>query len=162
SGAYYHLAEVSPAFAGVLKPQPDRVSKAALPNPYRGSDDATWGHALTVAVATGLGEFKSISAYREAKQHAYQDYAANPGISIYRNNPLHITQNQISQEFQLVGANAARTADYATGLYYFKERGAETGLDQIDLIALDLPRNVSIDNRTWAVYGQATLRTDPA
>lgn len=158
SGGYYHLHEVSPAFAGILAEQRHRLDRAALPSPYRSGHDEVDGHSLTVTVDTPLGEFKSISAYRELDQNAYQDYSANPDISIFLNNPFTLQQKQISQEFQLVGATDSETLDYVVGLYYFKEKGDEVAVDEITIASFQLPRDVSIENRAWAAYAQVTWR----
>ncbi|MDY0006530.1 MAG: TonB-dependent receptor, partial [Spongiibacteraceae bacterium] len=160
TGGYYHLNEVSAGFAGVLQPQPKRVNKATLALPYQTSDEDTEGHAFTVAIDTALGEFTSITAYRELAQNAYQDYSANPTIAIFINDPFTLEQDQWSQEFQLVGSTDNGRFDYVAGLYYFSEKGREDAVDKVAIAALDLPRRIDIENEAWAVYGQATWHPD--
>lgn len=156
TGGYYHLDEVSLGFAGILTPQSHRLDKATLAQPYRPGHDEVDGHALTVALTTPLGEFKSITAYRELSQRAYQDYSGNPDISIYLTNHFALDQEQVSQEFQLVGSTDSKVFDYAVGLYYFKEEGDEGAVGEVAVANLRAPYDVSIENKAWAAYAQLT------
>jgi len=156
---YYHLTTPSPAFS-FLPAQPHRLDSAALPHPLIESRDLALGHTLTLTVDTPIGEAKSISAYREVHSFAYQDYSGNPFLGVYRNNPFRLTQDQFSQEFQLVGATDSKTLEYIAGLYYFQERGLENAVDIVDLVPLPLPRKDLAYNKTYAAYGQATWHPD--
>ena len=64
----------------------------------------------------------------------------------------HVKQkhDQISQEFQFIGANEADTLQYVMGLYYYEEEGEEDSLNIL------YSRHVSVENSTAAAFGQAT------
>ena len=152
---YYHLSEVSPGFTGVLEAQPRRLKRAALPTPLLKSRDRASGHALTLTLDTGLGELKSISAYRKLWTDSYQDFSGNPDLSIYTSG-FKLAQNQFSQELQLVGGNASKSLEYAVGAYYFRERGRDEGLATIAIADVVVPTRNLARNSTYAIYGQVT------
>jgi iron complex outermembrane receptor protein len=154
---YYHLTEPSPAFS-FLPAQPDRLGQTTLPNPYMDSNDLIWGHTLTVSIGTPIGEVKSITAYRETYSYNYQDFAANTSLAIYRNDPIIISQHQTSEELQLLGSSANKQFEYIGGLYFFKEGANSDDTDKIDIVPVDSRTVVAANNRTYAVYGQATWR----
>ncbi|MBK6288832.1 MAG: TonB-dependent receptor [Gammaproteobacteria bacterium] len=159
TGYYYQLLEANTYFDGILPEEEDRLDKAALPNHYQSGDGDTEGHTLTLTVDTGLGEFKSISAYRELNESTYQDYSANSFLSVIRNAVARTGQDQFSQELQLVGSSDSGSLDYVAGLYYFEENGDVYLVDQIDLIGLTLPAaDVSAKNAAWAAYAQLAWR----
>ena len=158
TGSYYHLGEVNENFAGVLQPQPDRVDEASLALPFEDSSAETSGHTLVAAFETQIGTFKSISAYREVEEDAYQDYSGNPIIPVFRNNRFRAEQDQFSQELQLAGSWCDDLVDYIGGLYYFEESGEEVADDEVTLIDLPLPRDIEADNETWAAYAQVGWR----
>ena len=151
----YQLTIPSPAFS-YLPAQPNRLSSTTLAAPYQPSNDLISGHTLTVTVATGIGEFKSISAYRDTYSDEYQDFSANTTVTIYRNDPIVVDQHQISQEFQLVGSTSAKTFDYIAGVYYFTEKAGSDDTDRIDLYDIETMNNVTAINTTYAAYGQLT------
>jgi iron complex outermembrane recepter protein len=153
----YQLTIPTPAFS-YLPAQPNRLSSTTLAAPYQPSNDLISGHTLTVSVATGIGEFKSISAYRETYSDEYQDFSANTIVTIYRNDPIIVDQHQISQEFQLVGSTSAKTFDYIAGAYYFTEKAGSDDTDRIDLYDIETVNNVTAINTTYAAYGQLTWR----
>ncbi len=168
-GSYYHLVELNPDFdvffpdlAGTLERQRGRASKAELALPFRASRERTSGHALTVSIDTPVGELRSITAYRELKQNAYQDYSANPDISFFVNDPFRLDQEQWSQELQLVGSTNDGRFDYVAGVYYFEEEGTEDALDRIPLFGVDLPRRIDVENRAVAAYGEVTWHPEMA
>jgi iron complex outermembrane receptor protein len=155
---YLYIEEVSALFDGVLPEQTSRVDSAALPNPVRDSHTEGSGHALTATVDSGLGQFKSITAYRELDYDAYQDQSGNPTIPIFRNELLDDSQHQFSQELQLVGTTGNEALSYVAGLYYFRESGEEVANDEISLIGLDLPRQLTATNTAYAAYTSWTWR----
>jgi iron complex outermembrane recepter protein len=154
---YYHLTEPSPNFA-FLPAQPDRLGQTTLPNPFMDSNDLIWGHTLTVTIGTPIGEVKSISAYRETHSYNYQDFSANTFLAIYRNDPIIISQHQVSEELQLVGSTPSKQFDYIAGLYYFKEGANSDDTDKVDIASVDVHNFVSANNQTYAAYGQLTWR----
>jgi iron complex outermembrane recepter protein len=151
----YQLTIPSPAFS-YLPAQPTRLGSTTLAAPYQPSNDLIWGHTLTVSVATAIGEFKSISAYRSTYSDEYQDFSANTTVTIYRNDPIIVDQHQISQEFQLVGSTNAKTFDYIAGAYYFTEKAGSDDTDKVDLYDVETVNNVTAINTTYAAYGQLT------
>jgi iron complex outermembrane receptor protein len=157
SADYYHLTEPTAAFS-FLPAQPHRLGATTLPNPFENSYDEISGNTLTVSWVSGIGEFKSITAYRDLHSNSYQDFAGNETLAIYRNNPLTVRQNQFSQEFQLVGTSANKMFDYIAGLYYFDERATSLDTDSVDIAGFNVVNNVTADNKTYAGYGQLTWR----
>jgi iron complex outermembrane receptor protein len=155
---YLQIEEVSALFAGVIPEQTRRVSSASLPNLVRDSHTEGSGHALTATLDTGIGQFKSISAYRELDYDAYQDQSGNPTIAVFRNELLVDSQHQFSQELQLVGETEKAALSYVLGLYYFRESGEEVANDEISLVNLDLPRHLTATNTAYAAYTSWTWR----
>lgn len=127
------------------------------------------GYVGTVTLNTGIGTFKSITAYREFDSTFYGDLDFTP-YTIFTNNNAPFNQEQFSQELQLVGTTFDDRLDYVFGAYYFNEKGDQA----VDLFA---PGNVpagqaaalapflpyfqtttrTIDNSSTAVYGQLTF-----
>ncbi|WP_380872092.1 TonB-dependent receptor [Sphingomonas sp. DBB INV C78] len=154
---YYQLLETSPLFEGVLPENSDRLKRASLPTPYLSGDSDTSGHALTVTIETPLGELKSISAYRELNDFAYQDYSANSFLSVTGGTQA-TDQNQFSQELQLVGASVSNAFEYVVGAYFFRERGRVKLLDTVDLIGFSAFKDVTAVNEAYAGYAQLGWR----
>jgi len=162
TGNYYHLLEVSTNFTGVLTPQNGRQSHAKLLLPYEDSKAETSGHTLTASYETAIGSVKSITAYREVEEDAYQDYSGNDFIPVFRNNRFNADQDQFSQELQLAGSTDDGQWEYIAGLYYFEESGNETSGDEVTFINFLLPRDVDADNETIAAYAQVGWRPEQA
>lgn len=158
TGDYFHLTV--PAGPDALVPglpaQTRRLKQASLLEPYRPGSDKAFGHTLTIAVETPVGELKSITAYRRTRANAYNDFSGNPFATIFLNRSLSVRQRQFSQELQLVGATESNSVSYVTGVYYFRERAHEVATDQF--FTFPLPRDITARNRSAAAYGQLTLR----
>ena len=90
----------------------------------------TNGISATLTADTPLGQFKSISAYRDFEAVTYNDLDFTPYL-LFANNHPEFSQHQYSQEFQLVGSTANGRIDYVTGLYYFEEKGLERIYNQV-------------------------------
>ena len=155
-----YLDTVSSLFQGILPEMKHRVKSFALPLPVPDSHTDTGGNALTASIQTGIGEIKSITAYRTLDFDAYQDQSANSFLEIFRNKQLIDHQHQFSEELQLVGATPSTALSYVAGLYYFRESGEEIATDEIGLINLDLPRHIEATNKAYAAYGSLTWRPD--
>jgi iron complex outermembrane receptor protein len=174
--------------AGTIAPLPPivtvtdrRMSEADIGVPQQASIDRTEGAMarLSWQAADGL-ELRSISAWRtvDAEQwdnsggaHRTPSFLPNGNFSRY--SLSHLTQRQLSQEFQAVGS--LPQLDYVAGLYFFDERAAEraatpntnrwnaTGTDYtINSITTWDPANWSVSrssyarSRSYAAFGQAT------
>lgn len=129
----------------------------------------TNGISATITAKTPIGQFKAISAYRDFNAVTYNDVDFTPYL-LFANSHPEFSQNQFSQELQLVGSTAGDKLDYVVGYYYFEERGLERIYNQVitafnattnpGALAQDIYRN--IDNHSHAVYGQATWRLTDA
>jgi len=137
----------------------------------------TQGHTLNVEWDAGWATLRSITAYRDLNDNYYgilfgggpnitggsvDYYGAGLALPAQSN---HTRQDQFSQEFQLLG-DIGEQLSYSTGLYFFKENGSETKgygaslIRVIDptttMISMNGPRDLSVDNKSWAVFGQLT------
>ncbi|WP_372865324.1 TonB-dependent receptor [Spongiibacter sp.] len=159
---YYQKTEVLDptfsAFFGLNSPASEsRQGKASW---WRKADPSTTeisGHSLIVTWDSAIGQFKSITGYRELEEHITQDYGA--GDQFFEAN-VDIDQEQFSQEFQLVG-DAGESWRYVAGLYYFEEESYEAEFDRgIGLVpgSYDPNEDRQIDSEAEAsaVYGQLT------
>ncbi len=126
---------------------------------FRPSPIDSTGHSLTIDWYAGdRFAIKSISAYRTLDHHSYQDYlsgsfrakAALIGAS-------DISQQQWSQEAQLLGTAFGDRLDYVAGAYYFAEKAH--GLSRATLPPEQtILRSFSrISNRAYALYAQGTM-----
>jgi iron complex outermembrane receptor protein len=156
---YYHLTEaaVPPAIVVGLPAQPHRLDETSLLAPFEGSKDEGTGHTLTISADTAVGEFKSITGYREVEATAYNDFSANQFATIYQNNPFYMRQHQFSQELQWFGKNQSETLDWVAGLYYFDESGREIATDTA-FVVFPNPRDIAAENKSYAAYLQGTYR----
>lgn len=152
TGNYYTIGEPSAGAPPTVVAQTDRQDEAALPTPMKSSTDEGWGHALHISWMTGLGEFRSITAYRELEQFVYNDFSGNPTTSVFQNDPLDLQHEQFSQELQLLGSTGNGQFDYVFGLYYFEEEGHEVAVDKIPLFGAVSPRDVTAENEALAAY----------
>lgn len=113
------------------------------------------GYVGTVALDTGIGTLKSITAYREFDSTFYGDLDFTP-YSIFTNNNMPFNQQQFSQEFQLVGSAFGDRLDYVLGLYYFNEKGDQA----VDLLAPgNIPAAQAAALAPFLPYFQTTTRT---
>ena len=117
------------------------------------NDSETLGISLTVDVE--LSErlsFRSLTAYRDLDALFGQDPDHSPfTLDAHTNDYTH---DQRSQEFQLT--RSGDRSNWVAGLYYFEETGVDRVIVPLlhGLAALD-ERN-EIDNKAWALFGQAT------
>lgn len=117
------------------------------------NDSETFGVSLIVDVDFSESlSFKSLSAYRDLDALFGQDPDHSPFVLDAHTNDF--THEQISQEFQLIGSGDR--LNWVVGGYYFEEEGVDRVIVPLlhGLAALD-ERN-EIDNRAWALFGQAT------
>lgn len=129
----------------------------------------TNGISAVLTADTPIGQFKSISAYRDFEAVTYNDLDFSPYL-LFANNHPEYSQHQYSQEFQLVGSALEGKVDYVTGLYYFEEKGLERIHNQVitafnattnpGALAQDIFRNV--DNTSKAAYAQVSVHLTDA
>lgn len=161
-------------FGPVWLPSSDLASNAVFTDRTGAKVDPnnqldTNGISATLGAKTPLGQFKSISAYRDFNAVTYNDLDFTPYL-LFANSHPEFSQHQFSQEFQLVGTMAGDRLDYVVGYYYFEERGLERIYNQVitafnattnpGALAQDIFRN--INNHSKAVYGQATWHVTDA
>jgi len=121
----------------------NRINTMATTVPLLPTDTTIDGHTLNVDWrASDTTTVRSITAWRELSDKSYLDFASGSteGFRIDFNEAVlaaqsddpvvlgvgrpHLTQEQFSQEFQLLG-NLSESVDYLAGLYYFYEKGDE-------------------------------------
>lgn len=136
----------------------DRRGSGALDGAGKDQSEST-GHAITFSYDFGNVEFKSITAYREMSFDDKNDYdgADVPvGAAIGFYSERHADQEQLSQEFQLIGSTDK--LDYVAGLFFFQEE-----VDVINplVITTSSPVTIPRNNRyggestSYALYGQS-------
>jgi iron complex outermembrane receptor protein len=123
------------------------------------NDARSQGHNLTLGwdVADSL-TLKSITGYRKLKSATYQDYFTGAfGPFPLITTQFDQNQKQFSQEFQAIGDALDGRLKYVLGAYYFDESA-----NSFDITAITgrprTNRTVTINNKAYALYGQATFR----
>lgn len=113
------------------------------------------GYVGTITLDTGIGEIKSITAYREFESTFFGDLDFTP-FTIFANNNQPFNQQQFSQELQLVGTALSDRLDYAIGVFYFEE----TGEQAVELYAPgNIPAPLAPSLAPFLPYFQTTVRT---
>ncbi|WP_232455607.1 TonB-dependent receptor [Sphingomonas sp. KC8] len=123
------------------------------------NDVVAQGHNLTASwdAADGL-TLKSITGYRKLKSQTYQNYHAGLlGPYAFLDNKNYIDQDQISQEFQIIGDLFDDRLKYVMGLYYFDESADGLDVSAVPSRNVMTERTVTIGNRAYAAYSQVTL-----
>lgn len=135
----------------------DRMKTADIGVPQAESGNETSGVSLTVTRETSLGfDFKSISAYRDLESEQWDNSGGahrvpepKPNRVFSRYSLSKLGQDQVSQEFQIVGSTDS--IDYVTGLYYFKENAwEEAATPSTNQWNDDLTGYTTLDPSTWA------------
>jgi len=129
----------------------DRMKVADIGVPQAESRNDTLGYSLTFDFG-----IKSITSYREITSEqwdnsggAHRVPAPKPDGVFSRYSLSKLGQNQISQEFQLVGSTD--TIDYVAGVYYFKENAwEEAATPSTNRWNSDLTDYTINDPATWA------------
>ena len=122
----------------------------------RANDVRAEGHSLILGwQLSDQLELKSISAYRELEDFQNQDYHSGlfGPAPIFR-NAFEGSQEQWSQEFQLLGGTADDSIEYILGLYWFDEEGDRGGATTIPARGVRTLTYSEIDNSAEAVFGQ--------
>lgn len=117
------------------------------------------GHNLTVAFEINEAlTLKSITSYRELSNFTYMPY--HPGLLApppFLINIVDMDQDQVTQEFQLVGTAFDSRMEYVAGAYYFDESATSHDTNVLPLTGggMRIDRRPTADNIAFAVYGQA-------
>ena len=97
-------------------------------------------------------QLKSITAYREIDGAFARDGDHSP-FAIFNIADI-LTQNQFSQELQLLGATADDRLKYVMGLYFFKETG--NNINSLDFTPVTFRSGGRFKTESYAAFGQAT------
>ena len=156
----------TPAFIAQVPLYPgqgDRPNKGspAVKN-LQANDITADGHSLTIN--WDINEditLKSITAYRELENFTYQDYHSG----VFSPFPIFqissdTEQDQLTQEFQLLGSAFDNSLDYILGTYYFNESADAVEATKIPSIGGIDHSLQSIENTAYALYGQASYTPD--
>ena len=135
-------------------------------------DNDIFGGALTLDWSRDDLAFRSITAYREMDVQSSYDFDATPYPLAEQN--LDLTQDQVSQEFQLSGTSLGGRLEWIGGLFYFNENAEDTQdvpfyqpvIAQPDGTFVRIPGGfsfvsfISQETESYAAYGQGTWRFD--
>lgn len=173
----YQMTGITNANGASFAPLVRKTRQATLAvNEMKDSVDEVSGHALTVAWnASDALTLKSITAYRELDETAYQDYSASAHFfaggafpsfvdsgSELLDTLLDQDQHQWSQELQALGSLFDSRVDYVAGIYYFAEKGDErqnTYLNLMRLGAVQIDSTVLFDLNNAAPFAQQLWRS---
>ena len=129
------------------------------PERYRsGSDVNIWGASAVVdwQFADNIS-FKSITAYREVTGFWTRDSDHSPASIVQTNSDW--TQEQFSQEIQLLGDFADGRVNWVLGGYYADERGNHS--DLVNIVDAVFLSGAVLDGESLAFFGQATAELLP-
>jgi iron complex outermembrane recepter protein len=128
---YNQLLSRNPAIAlgPLVLEQPNRADVADVGVPLQESIGKTRGHTLNLAwELSDTNEVRSITSYRELTQSQWDNGGAHfgpfvPNGRFGRYSMADMEQDQVSQEFQLLGSMSE--FDYVAGLFYYHEEGGD-------------------------------------
>jgi iron complex outermembrane receptor protein len=153
----------TPVFIAAVPLYPARAPRpttgSALVRDLKPNDVTSQGHTLTASWDTAEHlTIRSITGYRKLTNTINQNYftgvvGAYPLIL----NATDSTQDQFSEELQAVGSALDGRLEYVLGGYYFNESADSYDTSNITGVR-NLARTVTIKNRAYAVFGQATVR----
>jgi len=105
-----------------------------------------YGAAATIQWTGGIGEFKSVTAYREFDNEFWSDLGGRTGnLDLYRN----MSQRQFTQELQYVSPSDG-SFNYVAGLFFMDEE-----FDVLDLFLFS--HDYTQSTQSVAAYGEATF-----
>lgn len=152
-----------PSFIAQVPFYPQKGNRPTEGSPFErnlhANDVTAQGHNLTASWdASNNLTVKSITGYRKLSVETAQDYLTGAlGPFPIIETAFDQDQKQFSQEFQLIGDALDDRLNFVLGAYYFDESA-----DSFDFSAIvgqpRLDRMVLIDNKAYALYGQATVR----
>jgi iron complex outermembrane receptor protein len=168
----FHNAFLIPPAEGCFVPPPSGTGSTPSDNPlcynehYIPEDTTTdygilpardeldiFGVAATLTVdLTENLSFKSISSYRDTESEFALDQDHSPLTIAHVNSTS--TQDQFTQEFQLLGSSPDARLNYVAGLYYFTEESAY--FENVTFAPTAFRSGGSSDNDSKAVFAQFT------
>lgn len=112
-------------------------------------------YGLSASIDWSLSDtltLKSITAYREIDSHFFQDGDTSP----FDNSTVEdfLEQEQVSQEFQLLGSSFDDTVQWILGLYYFNEEGVND--NPVKFVTFRALSGGGFENESKAAFAQAT------
>ncbi|WP_161965812.1 TonB-dependent receptor [Steroidobacter cummioxidans] len=135
-------------------------------NPFTGAYDLQGradsdgvGIAGHVRYTTDNFTFVSISAYREIDEELITDLDGGPTRLVVQSSSFH--QQQLSQEFQLLGETADERLKWIVGLYGFRERARYTEVTDVFDGTLVLDFGTAPKNASYAAFGQFDYQLTP-
>lgn len=114
------------------------------------SDLNLWGASLTAEYSLGDVTLKSITAYRELESAFYLDVDQSPIVIDETSNDY--SQEQFSQEFQILGEAFDGRLNYILGLFYLKETGVD--VNELNFVIADFISGGAVDNDSYAAFAQ--------
>jgi iron complex outermembrane receptor protein len=106
---------------------PDYLTDDDFENYANGPNHADldlWGVSLNVEWAVGESTLRSITAYRNMEALFSNDGDGSPTRNL-GSDRVDLDQDQLSQEFHLLGTSLQDRLDWLLGLYYFEENAFE-------------------------------------
>ena len=110
-----------------------------------------WSSSLTAAYRlTDTVQLKSISAYRRTGANFANDPDGSPVL--IGHNLDYFTQEQESEELQMIGKTPDERLNWVTGLYYFKEHGKD--INPVEFLVASIQSGGYFDFYNWAAFSQ--------
>lgn len=118
------------------------------------SDTDIWGTNLSITWdITDTLTLKSITAYRDLDSQFARDGDHSPyRISQFQDD---LTQEQFTQELQLLGEMFDNRLQWILGLYYFEEDG--NNVNELDFTVSRFRSGGQFDNQSTAIFAQGTF-----
>ncbi len=153
----------TPAFVLAAPLYPAKADRPSAGSPFvrdlLANDVTAQGHNLTadLEIADNM-TLKSITGYRKLRNFTNQNsFTGVRGPFPVTLNRFNQKQEQFTQELQAIGELMNGQLQYVLGAYYFSENADSYDLSEI-ISRPSSQRTITIDNKAYAVYGQATLR----
>lgn len=116
-----------------------------------------WGHALTVALDTGFGTLKSITAIRQQKAPQAQDLDGTPLDFAFAQRAKSYYR-QVSEELQLTGEAFDDRLNYVLGAYFFDDKGEVASNQSFFFGQFRTEGAYAFKTQAWAGYAQADYK----
>jgi len=152
---YYH-AGLSPANLAPYAATPgSRISYAGI-NPLNHS--TVYDVTGTITGTIGAVTVKTITAYRDIDFEGASDQDATP-LPNADVRSFTLKGHQISQELQLLGEAIDDRLDWVVGVYYFREKIANSPVSRVGTVIQD--NTINPDNESISAFAQLTYEILP-